>query len=64
MVDDVEVSNRSCLRTIAVRGLPICSLMTGKDLIKIDAEGSEEKILAGMSAVLDRHRPTVVIEVR
>ena len=32
------------------------------DLIKIDAEGAEEEIFAGMKSVLARHRPCVLLE--
>jgi FkbM family methyltransferase len=32
------------------------------DLIKIDVEGSERQVLDGASAILDRHRPALVIE--
>lgn len=63
LVDDVEVSNRSSLRTIAVRGLPICSLMTGKDLIKIDAEGIEAQLLTAAMSGITRDKPTLVVEV-
>ncbi len=33
-------------------------------LIKIDAEGVEANILAGMRALLDQHRPIIFIEIR
>ena len=33
------------------------------DLVKIDAEGVEEKILAGSSVLLKAHRPLIIIEV-
>ncbi len=33
------------------------------DLIKIDAEGSEEKILAGASETISKHRPFIMIEI-
>lgn len=32
------------------------------DFIKIDAEGSEDRIVAGMEAVLARHRPALALE--
>lgn len=32
------------------------------DLVKIDAEGAEEDIVAGMSGLLARHRPSVLLE--
>ena len=41
----------------------VCADYEQVDFIKIDAEGSEEKIFDGMMTVLERHRPTVVIEV-
>jgi FkbM family methyltransferase len=41
----------------------LCRECDRVDFIKIDAEGSEERIFSGMTAVLDRYRPTVVIEI-
>lgn len=41
----------------------VCDGYERVDFIKIDAEGSEERIFAGMSAVLERHKPMVVVEV-
>ncbi len=32
------------------------------DLIKIDAEGSEAEIIAGMQTIIERHRPNVLLE--
>jgi FkbM family methyltransferase len=63
LIDDVEVSNRSSLKTIAVRGLPIGSLLQGKDLIKIDAEGIEAQLLMAAHEAIRRDKPTLVIEV-
>jgi FkbM family methyltransferase len=40
----------------------ICRDLGPIDFIKIDAEGSEERILAGMPAVIARGRPMIVIE--
>jgi len=41
----------------------VCEGCERVDFIKIDAEGSEERIFAGMSAVLERHRPMIVVEI-
>jgi FkbM family methyltransferase len=41
----------------------VCEGYERVDFIKIDAEGSEERIFAGMASVLSRHRPMVVMEV-
>lgn len=51
------------LETACVTLDALCEGYDHVDFIKIDAEGSEEPIFAGMSAVLARHRPTIVIEV-
>lgn len=32
------------------------------DLVKIDVEGAESQVLAGMARILEQHRPTLVIE--
>lgn len=41
----------------------LCDGYSRVDFIKIDVEGSEEKLFDGMSSVLERHRPMVVIEI-
>lgn len=40
----------------------LCAGLDRVDFIKIDAEGSEERIFAGMAGVLERHRPMIVME--
>jgi FkbM family methyltransferase len=40
----------------------LCAELDRIDLIKIDAEGSEERIFDGMSATIARSRPTIVME--
>lgn len=39
-----------------------CSVGRPVDLVKIDVEGFEDKVLAGMSRILGRDRPTIVCE--
>lgn len=41
----------------------LCSELASVDFIKIDAEGSEEQIFAGMAELLRRCRPVIVMEV-
>ena len=49
--------------TDAVPQIPLDSLTFGRlDFIKIDAEGSEPRIWAGMRQTLERHKPVVLIE--
>ena len=33
------------------------------DLVKVDVEGFEDRVLRGMSAILSRWRPAIVVEV-
>jgi FkbM family methyltransferase len=37
--------------------------VSGVDLVKIDAEGAEPQVFAGMAGILERDRPDVVVEV-
>ena len=60
---EVEISKRSISRTIMVKGLPIAHLIKGRDLIKIDAEGSEHALLAAALPDIGQHKPTIVVEV-
>jgi FkbM family methyltransferase len=54
--DALQVPLRSLDSLAAVRNL------ARLDLIKIDVEGHERRVLDGAAAVLDRHRPVLVIE--
>jgi FkbM family methyltransferase len=54
--DALQVPLRSLDSLAAERGL------ARLDLIKIDAEGHERQVLDGAAAILDRHRPVLVIE--
>ncbi len=45
--------------------LTLDALLAGQqrvDFLKIDTEGSEESVMAGLSAVIERFRPTIVLE--
>jgi FkbM family methyltransferase len=51
--------------TFAVPSTTLDALLAGMarvDVVKIDAEGAELDIFAGMAATLARHRPTVLLE--
>jgi FkbM family methyltransferase len=54
--DALQVRLRSLDSLAAERNL------TRLDLIKIDVEGHERQVLDGAAAILDRHRPVLVIE--
>ncbi len=54
--DALQVPLRSLNSLAAARGLDRL------DLIKIDVEGDERQVLDGSAAILDRHRPVLVIE--
>ena len=45
--------------SIPLDTLPVPGLLR---LVKIDAEGHDLQVLAGMAALLQRHRPTVIVE--
>jgi FkbM family methyltransferase len=63
LVDGSEVSGRSSLRMLDVRGIPFRDLVAGRDLIKIDAEGIEAELLTSARDILLANRPTLLIEV-
>ncbi len=58
-----EVTGRSTETLLPVQGLPFVDLLQGRQLVKIDAEGIEVDLLASALDDLQRHRPTLVIEV-
>jgi hypothetical protein len=58
-----EVAERTSARTASVDGFPMCELVQGRDLIKIDAEGIEHALLKSVMPVLVDRRPTLVLEV-
>jgi FkbM family methyltransferase len=64
LVDPERSTPPDCTR-VEVPAVALDSLLAAEeriDFIKIDAEGSEERILAGMAGLLARHRPTIVLE--
>lgn len=63
VLDDADVSSLSAIDIECTTLDKLCSTHERVDFIKIDAEGAEERIFAGMSGVLERHRPMVVIEI-
>jgi hypothetical protein len=63
LIEKVEIGDRSTLREIAVKGFPMASLINGRDLIKIDAEGIEAELLTAVADAIIRNKPTLVIEV-
>ncbi|MFT4115581.1 FkbM family methyltransferase [Bradyrhizobium sp.] len=63
IADDGLLPGPGSVETACVTLDALCEPYSRVDFIKIDAEGSEERIFAGMSAILDRHRPTVVMEI-
>lgn len=49
---------------VTVKAMPLDSIITGKvDVIKIDVEGAEIKVLKGMKNLLKNHKPDLIIEV-
>ena len=63
LIDGVEVAGRSTRSQVTVPGLPVRGLASGRDLIKIDAEGIEAALLADIRPLLVERRPTLLIEV-
>lgn len=63
IVLDAASDDPSGLETNCVTIDGLCDAYDRVDFMKIDAEGSEERIFAGMSTVLGRCRPMVVIEI-
>jgi FkbM family methyltransferase len=63
LLDGVEVSGRSSLRVLTVKGVPFRALMQGCDAIKIDAEGIELELLRAARDLIVAHRPAMLIEV-
>lgn len=52
------------LGQVTVSQFPLDQLLTGYDVsfVKIDVEGYEEEVLAGMTQILTDHRPSLLIE--
>jgi FkbM family methyltransferase len=60
---DSEVSGRPIAAQFDVPGLPFRDLCTGRDLIKIDAEGIEAALIESAWDIVVQDRPTLLIEV-
>ena len=63
LMEGVEIAERPGKNRITVPGLPMQELATGRDLIKIDAEGIEAALLTDIRPLLVAQRPTLMIEV-
>ncbi len=60
LMEEVEIAGRAGKIRITVPGLPMRELAAGRDLIKIDAEGIEAALLAGIRPLLVAQRPTLM----
>jgi FkbM family methyltransferase len=63
LTDGVEVQGRSSASRIRVAGRPFRDLIAGHDLVKIDAEGIEAKLLESARDIILTERPTLLIEI-
>jgi FkbM family methyltransferase len=63
LVERSEVATQNSRRNIVAPGFPILSLLEGRDLIKLDAEGIEHALLTTAMPILLKRRPTIVVEV-
>ncbi len=62
LVSGTEVAGRSSVRVLTVDGHPFRTLVRGRDLIKIDAEGIESDLLLSALDLLMQSQPTLVVE--
>ena len=63
LLSGVELSERSQMKVLSVRAYPVASLMEGRDLVKIDAEGIEGQLLLAARDSILKNKPTLIIEV-
>ncbi|HYE27050.1 MAG TPA: FkbM family methyltransferase [Allosphingosinicella sp.] len=57
------IGNADAARAVPVVALDLLMAEESRlDFVKIDAEGSEERIIAGMRGLIQRHRPKIVLE--
>ncbi len=59
--------NARSSKSAVVRGIPLDEIIQGHniqrvDLVKIDVEGAELRVLQGMSAIMETFRPTIITE--
>ena len=63
LLGGVELTERSQMKIIDVKAYPISTLVEGRDLIKMDAEGIEAQLLRGAWHHILAGKPTLLIEV-
>lgn len=63
LLAESEVSGRSSQELLTVRGIPMCELIKGRDLIKIDAEGIEYALLHSVKDYIIESAPSLIVEV-
>jgi hypothetical protein len=57
------IDSRPAGRTVTVPGIPASKLLAEADLIKLDVEGYEARVLASAWEQIRKNRPTIVVEV-
>jgi len=62
--DDVppDLAGRRTVRTVSLDGLVAAGGMPVPSMVKVDVEGAEFSVLAGMTEIMARHRPAVLCE--
>jgi FkbM family methyltransferase len=63
LTEGVEVTARASAGSVRVAGYPFRDLLAGRDLIKIDAEGIEARLLESARDTILAERPTLLIEI-
>jgi FkbM family methyltransferase len=57
------IQARPATRTVTVPGVPASDLLADADLIKLDVEGYEARLLGSAWEQIRKNRPTIVVEV-
>ena len=63
LTEGVEIKGRDIKNMVRVRGYPITQLMSGRDLVKIDAEGIEAALLEAAQDIILENKPTLLVEI-